>query len=162
MCGEGGGRDKQQDSRYLLAGQCMRCCADRLREGVSIDHKGGYLAQWVDSLVLLRQLHVHTHSHTTKNFHGETQSMLHLHSAPVVHRLSPGSPPCTRSQSLSRQELPSDASRNKGSKYSAYFTISLTAWHTCFSNSLIHDQLMAINWRESLPILTLHEQELLK
>ena len=59
-CVRGGGGGKQQDGRYLLAGQCMRCCADRLREGVSINHKGGYLAQWVDSLVLLRQLHVHT------------------------------------------------------------------------------------------------------
>ena len=59
----GGGGGKQQEGRYLLAGQCMRRWADRLREGVSIDHKGGYLAQWVDSLVLLRQLHVHTQAY---------------------------------------------------------------------------------------------------
>lgn len=64
--------------------------ADRLREGVPINHEGGYLAQWVQSLVLLRQLH--TCSHTTKGIGREVQQgtpqlcMRHLLSA-VLHQV---------------------------------------------------------------------------
>ena len=62
-CVEGrGGEGVGQGGRRLLVGQCAWHTTDRLREGVSVNQEGGDLAQWVHSLVLLRQLHTRSHA----------------------------------------------------------------------------------------------------
>lgn len=146
--GRPGGRDMRHSRWCLLASQCTHVLVGTsLTDCVRVCPSIMRVGTWHCGFIALYSSDSYTHEVIQKQKY--KMSLIYalaklVHSAPAARRPAPSLPPCTRIRSLSTLEL----------QYMQH------AIHRRIS-ACIQVRSMT-KWRQNLPILTLHEQELLK